>query len=69
MSWAIAHKNGKFVKGTDWRYNPPHQRLSLDAPLLYEDLETARLALMVRRCNKNYEIVKVKVKVAVEEEK
>lgn len=61
MSWAIMHKSGKYVKGTDWCYSPPHQRLTLDAPLLYETLTEARLAFQSRRCNKNYSIVWVKV--------
>ena len=68
MSWAIVNKkNGKFVKGTDYRYNPPRQRLTLDAPKLFDDLIFAELDFINRRCNKNYKIVKVKI--VKEEEK
>lgn len=62
MPYAISNKkNKKWLYGTDYRYSPPHQRLSDDTPYLYPTQLLAELALKARRCNADYEIVKVNV--------
>lgn len=60
--YAIRNKrNKKYVFGTDYRYNPPHQRLSNDKLLTYDDYEFAQVDFMVRRCGKDYEIIPIKI--------
>ncbi|MCQ2053522.1 MAG: hypothetical protein MJZ03_06295 [archaeon] len=54
---------GKFLYGTDYRYNPPHQRTSFKEMKTYESLAKAKSDLKHRRCNSNYQIVEVNVKV------
>lgn len=58
--YVIANKrNGKFVCGTDYRYHPPHQRLSDEQALTFDYLEHAETAFKTRRCGKDYEIRRV----------
>ena len=56
-------KDGKFISGTDWRYEPPHS-IFADAfrrPLLLTDLNF-ELEIRRRRINmKNYKLVRVMV--------
>lgn len=60
----INRKTGKFVYGTDYRYNPPHQRTSEEQLLTYETEEAAELDLRCRRASHSkYRIVKIEVKV------
>jgi hypothetical protein len=54
---------GKFLYGTDYRYNPPHQRTSFKEMKTYESLLSAKMDFKHRRCNKNYDIVEISVKV------
>ena len=62
MPYAIRNKKKqKWLWGTDFRYPSPQQRLSDDTPYLYPTQSLAELALKVRRCNADYEIVKVEV--------
>ena len=62
MPYAIRNKKSKrWLYGTDYRYSPPHQRLSDDTPYLYPTQWLAELAFKARMCNKDYEIVKVEV--------
>lgn len=62
MPYAIRNKkNKKWLYGTDFRYSPPHQRLTDDTPYLYPTQWLAELAFKTRRCNADYEIVKVEV--------
>lgn len=60
MSWAIKNRRtGKYVYGTDYRYNPPHQRTSYRKALIYEDEEECEMAMQHRECGKNYKAVNV----------
>lgn len=65
MPYAIIQKSYpyKWVRGTDYRYNPPHQILSEDAPLMFARKEDAEAEFRKRRVGKSYHIVKVKVEV------
>ena len=65
MPYAIIQKSYpyKWVYGTDYRYDPPHQRLSDDVPLMFERKEDAEFEFRKRRIGKSYHIVKVKVEV------
>ena len=65
MPYAIMQKSYpyKWVYGTDYRYDPPHQRLSDDAPLLFEAREDAELQCKIRKVGKNYRIVEVRIEV------
>ncbi len=55
----INKKNKKMVYGTDYRYNPPHQRLSWKKCLTFEDREEAEYEFRHRRCGKDYVICEV----------
>lgn len=55
-------KTGKWLYGTDYRYYPFHQRTSYEKALTFEDKWDAEMTLKARRCNKNYEVVKVELK-------
>lgn len=54
-------KTGRWLYGTDYRYNPPHQRTSDDMAIIFENKEIARYALRARRCGKCYEVVPVRL--------
>lgn len=56
-------ETGKFLYGTDYRYRPPHQRTSFEEMKTYESLISAKHDLIHRKCNKNYQIVEISVKV------
>lgn len=61
--YAIRHKKTKkWVYGTDYRYDPPHQRTSEDNALLFEYDFQAETALKTRRVSEDYEIVEVELK-------
>ena len=61
--FAIINKKTKeWVFGTDYRYHPPHQRISTEQALTYYDREYAEVDFKVRKCNKNYEIVEVELR-------
>ena len=53
-------KTGKFVYGTDYRYNRPKQRTSKDEMLTYATDWHAQLDFKKRRCGKDYRIVVLK---------
>lgn len=53
-------KTGKFVMGTDYRYNPPHQRTSFNQAITYGMLAQVKSDFMHRRCGKDYRIVVLK---------
>ncbi len=62
--YAIRNKiTGQWVYGTDYRYNPPHQRISNRQALTFEDLDEAKHNFRHRRCGKDYEIVEVELRV------
>jgi hypothetical protein len=63
MPYAIMQKSYpyKWVRGTDYRYDPPHQILSDDTPLMFMREEDAEAEFRKRRIGKGYRIVKVKV--------
>ena len=65
MPYAIMQKSYpyKWVYGTDYRYDPPHQRLSDDALLMFSRKEDAEAEFRKRRIGKNYRIVEVQIKV------
>ena len=54
-------KTGKWVYGTDHRYNPHHQRTSDKRALTFEDLDEAKHQFKMRQCGKDYEVVKVRL--------
>lgn len=55
-------KDNRWVYGTDYRSNPPKQRLSNNKALLFEEQEDALLELALRRMNRErYEVVEVKL--------
>lgn len=65
MPYAIMQKSYpyKWVRGTDYRYDPPHQRLSDNIPLLFARKEDAEAEFRKRRIGKGYKIVKVRIEV------
>ena len=65
MPYAIIQKSYpyKWVRGTDYRYNPPHQILTEDAPLMFARKEDAEAEFRKRKVSKNYKIVKVRIEV------
>lgn len=68
ISYAIKNlKTGKFMWGTDYRYNPPHQRTSDKTAMLYPSYSSAALDFGLRRCGKHYDVVPVTVNEIVEE--
>ena len=54
---------GKFLYGTDYRYDPPHQRTSFQEMKTYESLAKAKMDFKHRKCCGNYQIVEVTAKV------
>ena len=63
MSYAIKNvRTGRFVYGTDYRYNPPHQRTSSFRALVFDDFGSAQLARQLRKCTSYYKIVPVEIK-------
>ena len=65
MPYAIIQKSYpyKWVRGTDYRYNPPHQILSEDAPLMFACKENAEAEFRKRKVGKGYRVVKVRIEV------
>lgn len=65
MPYAIIQKSYpyKWVCGTDYRCDPPHQRLSEDAPLMFARKEDAEAEFRKRHVGKGYRIVKVRIEV------
>ena len=64
MSWAIRNRlTYKFVYGTDFRFNPPHQRTDYNKAILYDSDKEAESDLRWRRCGKAYEVVPVRIEV------
>ena len=65
MPYAIIQKSYpyKWVRGTDYRYNPPHQILSEDAPLMFARKENAEAEFRKRKVGKGYRVVKVRIEV------
>lgn len=60
--YAIRNKKTKeWVHGTDFRHSPPKQRTSRDKARTFRCVEEAEYALIQRECNKDYEIVKIKI--------
>lgn len=53
-------KTGKFVYGTDYRYNPPRQLTRKDEMLTYHMDLQAFNDFKKRRCGKDYRIVVLK---------
>jgi len=61
--YAIRNKiTEQWVYGTDYRYNPPHQRISNRQALTFEDRKEAEYQFNKRRCGRDYKIVKVELK-------
>ena len=54
-------RTGKFLFGTDYRYNPPRQRTSSDEMRTYPDLRCAVADYNNRRCGEDYRIVVLKL--------
>lgn len=53
-------KTGKFLFGTDFRYNPYHQRTSDNQMLTYSYLAMAKSDYLHRKCSPDYRIVCLK---------
>ncbi|MBQ3543427.1 MAG: hypothetical protein IJA34_00320 [Lachnospiraceae bacterium] len=56
----INQKTDKFVYGTDYRYNPPHQRTSNKEMLTFPNKERAFFEFRNRQCGKDYAVVVLK---------
>lgn len=56
----INQKTDKFVYGTDYRYNPPHQRTSRREMLTFPNKEQAFFEFKHRQCGKDYAVVALK---------
>lgn len=59
-------KTNEYVYGTDYRYNPNHQRTSPERPLLYElndkhDAAHLRHEMYQREIGKDYELVEIQI--------
>lgn len=54
---------GKFLYGTDYRYEPPHQRTAFNEVETYCSLDKAKMDYKHRRCGKSYAIVEISVNV------
>lgn len=52
-------KTGKFLYGTDYRYNPRHQRTSFEKMKTYDEYFFAECDFLSRGCSKNYRIVEL----------
>lgn len=53
--YAIQHiRTGRFVCGTDYRYSPPHQRVSDKQMLTYDLLAYAKSDFNRRSCSPRY---------------
>ncbi|SHK38345.1 hypothetical protein SAMN02745248_02416 [Hathewaya proteolytica DSM 3090] len=59
-------KTKKWVFGTDHRYSPLKQRTSHEKAIIFGDKEDAEHNFNIRKCNKDYEIVKVELKIIQE---
>lgn len=53
-------KTGKFVTGTDYSYQPPHQITEFNQALTYNTLARAKSDFIDRRCGRNYRVVCIK---------
>lgn len=53
----INHKTEKFVCGTYYRYQPPHQRTSFDKMLTFSSREEAENEMVLKKCNNDYVVV------------
>lgn len=69
MFYAIKHKiSGNFIRGTDYNYSPPRQRICTpdDAPLLLSE-SVLDSNLKARRIDlKNFEVVPVEIREVTE---
>lgn len=54
-------KTGKWLYGTDSRYSPKRQRTSFDVVRTYATKLDAEIDLKVRKCGKEYAVVKIRV--------
>lgn len=62
MPYAIRNKRTKkYVFGTDYRYNPRHQRTDPDIGLIFRTEQDAMLEMRIRGCGKQYEVVAVRI--------
>lgn len=52
-------KTGKFLYGTDYRYNPRHQRTSFEKMKTYDKYFFAECDFLSRGCSKDYRIVEL----------
>lgn len=60
MPYAIQNiKTKKFVYGTDYRYNPPHQFTHFNGALTWTTKENAEINFKIRRCGKDYRVVEL----------
>lgn len=65
--YAIRNKiTGQWVYGTNYRFSPPRQRISNRQALTYEEKDFAQMDFLLRKCGKDYEIVKVTLSIAKE---
>lgn len=62
--YAIRNKiTGQWLYGTDYNFSPPRQRISNRQAITFETLEDAELQMLLRKCGKNYEVIKVKLEI------
>lgn len=53
-------KTGKWVYGTDFRYNPPHQRTSNNRVMIWDSVTDALFEYKRRKCGKKYKVAELK---------
>ena len=54
-------RTGKWLYGTDYRYNPPHQFTSFDQAMTWETYDAANYSRICRKCGEAYRVVKIKI--------
>ena len=60
--WAIRNnRTRKWLYGTDWRYDPPHQRTAEERAMTFESEDLARAEMRWRKCGKDYEVIPVRI--------
>ncbi len=65
--WAIRNtRTKKWLYGTDFKHKPYVQMTSKDCCLTYEDERSALIDMRFRMCDKEYEVVRVRMIIMAE---
>ena len=69
MIYAIQNKRTKrFYFGTDYRFEPPRQRTDPEFAKLFYTKDSAEVEFKVRKINREYKIVPVKIEIIKQED-